>query len=316
MRTVIKDKMSSWAEVTSGVPQGSVLAPIMFLTYVNDMMDGVRSYASMFADDTKIMRQIKSLEDCVTMQEDLDKIFEWSKEWEMEFNTKKCKVLKIGKGIRRPNLNYRMGTEEIVNTREEKDLGVTVQDNLAPERHINRIAGETYKLLRNIRAAFNYLDENMMKLIVAMIRPRLEYAAVVWSPHKKKDIHKIERIQRAATKLVPGLRDLSYKERLQRLNLPTLEDRRERGDLITVYKVMKGMGKIDKEDLFSWDTRATRGHGVKLKKTNCRRDIKKYSFPYRTVDAWNSLDKDTVLAKTIHDFKYKLDCKRYGDRTP
>ena len=69
----------------------------------------------------------------------------------------------------------------------------------------------------------------MKKLIMAMIRPRLEYAAVVWSPYKKKDIQKIERIQRAATKLVPSLRDLSYGERLRRLNLPTLEERRERG---------------------------------------------------------------------------------------
>ena len=156
----------------------------------------------------------------------------------------------------------------------------------------------------------------MKKLIVAMIRPRLEYASVVWSPHKKKHINKIERIQRAATKLVPGLRDLSYQERLQRLNLPTLEDRRERGDLITVYKALKGMGKVDREDLFIWDTRETRGHGGKLKKMNCRRDVKNYSFPHRTVNAWNSLDKDNVLAKAIHDFKYQLDCKRYGDRTP
>jgi len=90
--------------------------------------------------------------------------------------------------------------------------------------------------------------------------------------HNKKDIRKIERIQRAATKIAPSLRDLPYEERLLRLKLPTLVERRERRDLIAVYNAWKGMDKVDREDMFVWDQRDTRGHGQKLTMTTCRRD--------------------------------------------
>ena len=117
-----------------------------------------------------------------------------------------------------------------------------------------------------------------------MIRPKLEYASIIWSPHNKKDIRKIERIQRAATKMVPSLRDLSYDDRLKRLELPTLQQRRERGDLIAIYRSLKGKDQVDREDLFMLDSRDTKGHSMKLKNTACRRDVQKYSFPNRSME--------------------------------
>lgn len=316
MRTVIRDEESEWRQVTSGVPQGSVLAPIMFMIYINDMVEGVDSYMSLFADDAKIMRKIRNIKDCEELQSDLDRIYKWSRVWEMDFNAKKCRVLEMGKSERRPTWNYKLGSEVVLKGNEEKDLGVIIQDKLLAEKHISRITGETYNLLIRMRMVFNYMDEDMMKkLIVGLIRPRLEYAAVVWSPHKKKNVRKVERIQRVATKMVPSLRDRPYEERLEILNLQTLKERRERGDLIAVFRAMKGLEKVDREDLFVWDRSATRGHGKKLKKSRCLRDIKKYSFPYRTVDAWNGLKPEIVQAKSIHEFKMKLDNIRYGDRT-
>ena len=110
---------------------------------------------------------------------------------------------------------------------------MTIQDDLSPEKRISRITGSAHGLILNIRVAFNYMDEEMVReLIVAMIRPRLEYAAVVWSPHMKKHIAKLERIQRIATKLAPSLRHLTYEERLSRLKLTTLEVKRKRGTLL------------------------------------------------------------------------------------
>ena len=93
MRTVIRDRKSAWSEVTSGVPQGSVLAPLLFAVYINDMTKGVNSYMSLFVDDAKLMRKITKKEDCEALQRDLDKIWEWSREWQMEFNIKKCGVM-------------------------------------------------------------------------------------------------------------------------------------------------------------------------------------------------------------------------------
>ena len=99
---------------------------------------------------------------------------------------------------------------QISKTKEEKDLGVVIQDTLSPERHINQIFGSTYRTLTNIKVAFHYMDKDMLKkILTSMIRLRLEYAAVVWSPNAKQDIRKLERVQRVTTKMVPELRELT-----------------------------------------------------------------------------------------------------------
>ena len=159
----------------------------MFKVYINDMVEGVNSYINLFADDAKLLRRVRNREDGEMLQEDLNNIAKWSDKWEMEFNVNKCKVMEFGKGRNRITTNYCLGSTQLSKTKQEKDLGVTIQDNLTPDRHINKITGEAYNLIRSIKAAFTYLDEEMMKkLIVSMIQPKLEYAAVVWSPHKKK----------------------------------------------------------------------------------------------------------------------------------
>ena len=147
--------------------------------------------------------------------------------------------MELGKSKRRPKWSYKMGQEEIPRTKEEKDLGLVIQDTLSPERHINQLFGSTYRMLTNIRVAFHYMDKDVMKkILTSMVCPKLEYAAVVLSPKAKKDIKKLEGIQRVATKMVPELRELTYEDRLKEMGLPTLQDRRERGDLITLYKIV------------------------------------------------------------------------------
>ncbi|XP_063860687.1 uncharacterized protein LOC135101043 [Scylla paramamosain] len=115
--------------------------------------------------------------------------------------------------------------------------------------------------------------------------------------------------------MVASIRDLSYEERLERIHLAMLKKRRERGDLIAIYKAYEGVEEMDWSNLMVWDTWDTRGHGKKLKRSACRRDIKKYSFPYRSIDVRNSLDEEIVNAESIHQFRAKLDIKRYGDGT-
>ena len=316
MRTVIRDKVSRWREVVSGVPQGSVLAPIMFLIYVNDMPEGINSYINMFADDAKLMKRIISEDSCRELQCDLDKLYDWSQIWKMDFNANKCHVLEMGRSEKRPRGEYSMGNETINKAKDERDLGVTVQDDLSPEMHIKKIVGATYRLVVNMRVAFHYMDVEMLRtLIVSIIRPRLEYAAVMWSPRHKKHIVKLERIQKMATRMIPELKELSYEERLERLRLPTLSRRRQRGDMIEMFKIVKGMEKLDREDLISRDEGITRGHRFKLKKTRCLKDVKKDSFPYRCIDVWNGLDEEVVDAANVHTFKSRYDKCCYGDGT-
>ena len=205
-------------------------------------------------------------------------------------------------------MEYKLG-ERILNPSEkEKDLGIIVRNDLSPESHINKMVGETYRLLNRIKIAFNYMNVEMLgKIIKTYIRPRLEYGAVVWAPHLKKHIIKLEKVQRAATRLIPELRGLPYERMREKLDLPSLRDRRERADMIMLYKCVKGLERIDKDNFIVRDEGRTRGHRYKLKKGRCKGDVRKYSFPYRSINKWNQLDDKVVCAQNIHKFKEMLD---------
>ena len=167
-----------------------------------------------------------------------------------------------------------------------------------------------------MKIAFTYIDADMVrKIITTYIRPTLEYASVVWNPHLQKDINKLERIQRAATRWVPELRDISYEERLKVLNLPSLEARRTRGAFITLYKCVTGMIEIDKPDFIQFSNRTTRGHSKKIQKKRGDKDVRKYNFPNIIIDQWNSLPEQIVSAKNINQFKKLYDEMTQTDGT-
>ena len=145
-------------------------------------------------------------------------------------------------------------------------------------------------------------------LFKALVRPHLEYSAPVWTPFHKTDSDRLESVQRRATKQVPGLKSKSYPERLKQLNLPSLEFRRMRGDLIEVFKIMSGLYNIDPKDFFQVQTNSkTRGHSQKISKPSIRTTLKKNSFSYRTIDAWNSLPESIIQAPSLNSFKNRLD---------
>ena len=181
-----------------------------------------------------------------------------------------------------------------------------------PEKHIGIIFGDTFRMLRNIQMAFHFLDKDMMrKIITTTIRQKLKYAEVIWSPHKKMHVLKLERIQQIATKTVLELEDLTYEERLKEMHLTTLKERKERGDLITVCKLMNYLEKTDRKYLLlrrkgeARNVRDTR----KLQKGICLNDTKKYSFPQRSIDTWTGLKEEVIMAKNVHQLY------RYGDKT-
>ena len=139
------------------------------------------------------------------------------------------------------------------------------------------------------------------------MRPHLEYASTIWTPIFKKDKIQIENVQRRATRLVKSIRNLSYEERLKALGLPSLEYRRERADMIQVYKIMHGIDKVDKDKVFTMHTyAATRGHSLKLFKRRSRLLVRANSFSHRVVDNWNSLTEDIVNAPSLNAFKSRL----------
>ena len=145
-------------------------------------------------------------------------------------------------------------------------------------------------------------------LYKTLVRPHLEYCAPIWSPHLAKDIDVLEKVQRRATKLIPSISTLSYEGRLQELDLHSLFCRRQRGDLIEVFKILNSYYQIDPKDIFTLQQDSvTRGHPMKLFKQRICRSIGQHFFNFRIIQQWNDLSDEVVLAKTISSFKHSLD---------
>ena len=225
----------------------------------------------------------------------------------MLFNTDKCKIMHIGNN--NTKALYEMNGITLEEVTEERDLGVIIQNNLKWDKQCAKSVGTANRILGMIKRTFCYLDKTVvLQLYKSLVRPHLEYGIQAWRPHLQKDIDLIERVQRRATKLIPTLKDKPYEMRLKLLSLTTLETRRLRGDLIEVFKILKGFDDIDFRRFFVLNNeKRTRGHILKLFKSGCKLDCRKYGFSHRVVDIWNSLDSDVVACDSINSFKSHLD---------
>ena len=308
----VNNDESSVAPVLSGIPQGSVLGPILFIVYINDLLDSLNSDGLLFADDAKIFTHITSKEDALKLQADIDLLEDWSKQWLLKFNPDKCHVLTLGKFENtRHTERYRIYGNELEHVFEEKDLGVTIDSELTFDDHICLKVKKANMMVGLIRRSFSFLSCNLFKMLyTAFVRPHLEYGQAIWSPHLKKHITLIENVQIRATKLVDGLSNLDYSERLKRLDLPTLAYRRARGDLIEVYKHFHTYDSATLPSTFNPKTRSSRKHSYQLYEPRPRdgtRGIQSNSFYYRTARTWNSLPKEVINAVNINRFKNLLD---------
>lgn len=192
----------------------------------------------------------------------------------------------------------------------EKDLGVYIGNDLKPSTQCIKSAGKARSVLSLIRRNFKRLDSTDFRLLYkTFVRPHLEYCVQAWSPHLIKDIQCLEKVQRAATRLVPALKKRPYEERLKCLGLTTLEERRRRGDLIETFKIMTGRERVDRSQFFKpSDTgHDCRGHSMKLAVTGCRTDARKHFFSHRVVQPWNGLTQHVVDAPSVNAFKNRLD---------
>ena len=203
---------------------------------------------------------------------------------------------------------------ELEKVESEKDLGVIIDQNLTFRAHITSKVNIANKNLGIIFRTFTYIDQEMfLNLYKSIVRPHLEYATPVWSPFYKKDKIIIENVQRRATKLVSSCKDLSYPERLRTLGLPTLEYRRERADLIQVYKILHDIDSVDKGKLFTTaQYRATRGHSYKLHKERSRLNLRAGTFSNRVINAWNKLPENVVNAPSLNALKSSLNRHWHG----
>ena len=311
-QVIVNGSTSSFAPVISGIPQGTVLGPVLFVIYINDLLDNIQSDGVMFADDTKIFSQITSHKDAVDLQNDLWKLEEWCNKWILKFNAEKCHVLTLGRfeNIQHAH-QYTVCNNELEHVDSEKDLGVTIDDEVKFEKHIALKVRIANGIVGQIRRSFAYLDcETFRHIYIAFVRPHLEYCQAVWSPHLLKNIDLLENVQIRATKLVDGFSNLDYTERLKRLNLPTLVHRRRRGDMIEVYKHFNSYDKSTLSPSFNPRERPSRQHRHQLhvpRSNDGSRGVQSNSFYHRVATAWNNLPKNVAEADNINAFKNALD---------
>jgi hypothetical protein len=305
-RVVIGSNFSDWKSVVSGVPQGSVLGPVLFLIFINDLPLVVNSFVRLFADDTKVYNTVSTEATRDALQQDLNSLSDWSKTWLLGFNASKCKVLHLGRNNN--NFTYYMSGTKLTTVQDEKDLGVTFDSSLKFSKHIHNCASKANQILGLIKRSFEYIDQDMfLTLYKTLVRPHLEYASSVWNPSLKKNIRCLEKVQRRATKLIKELNCLSYHERLTSLGLTTLEYRRKRNDMVQVYKIINGLDDMDRECFLSFITvEKTRGHNFKLFKKPCKTELRKNTFFIRIINTWNNLTNEVVEADSLNMFKHKL----------
>uniref|UniRef100_K7F000 Reverse transcriptase domain-containing protein n=1 Tax=Pelodiscus sinensis TaxID=13735 RepID=K7F000_PELSI len=306
-RVILKGELSGWRKVTSGVPQGSVLGPILFNLFIADLGTKSGSVLIKFADDTKLGAIANSEKDRDIIQEDLDDLVKWSDSNRMKFNSEKCKIMHLG--INNKNFSYKLGTHQLEVTEEEKDLGVLVDYRMTMSRHCDMAVKKANMILGYIRRGISSRDkEVLVPLYKALVRPHLEYCVQFWSPMFKQDEFKLEQVQRRATRMIRGMENLSYERRLKELGLFTLTKRRLRGDMIALLKYIRGINTREGEELFKFNTNVdTRTNGYKLASRKFRLEIRRRFLTIRGVKFWNGLPREVVGAKDLSGFKIKLD---------
>ena len=304
---------STLVKQTSGIPQGTILGPILFLIYVNDLPKCINATSLLFADDLKIFSDNINL----NLQTEINKLSDWSENWLLKFNPLKCKYMSYGNEMVLP---LHINNSPIENTNQQKDLGIIFDSKLDFNQHIHEKVSKANQILGIVRRSFKFLNySSFLKLYKALVRNHLEYGVVIWHPYKMKHIDLIESVQRRATRYLPGLKTLPYEQRLKILKLPTLRYRRVRGDMIEVYKILNGYYNVDPKLLISLKTSleirlTSRNHPLTIFQEVCTKNTRKNFFSNRVTKYWNNLPSHVIFSPSLNSFKNRLD--EHWDKIP
>jgi len=316
----IESSVSDFSPVISGVPQGSVLGPLLFLLYINDVtecLEGVTGI-KLFADDSKFYTS-RNTDNVTDLSRTLANFCEWSKKWQLNVAYQKCNTISFG-NLRVPETGYSLAGVDLQRVDSIRDIGITVSANLKPSTHCAQIASKA--IIRSqllLRSFYTNNADVLIRAYKTYVRPLAESCTPVWNPWLIKDIHCLEKVQRYFTRAILRKGNVAYRNyqhRLSILKLKSLEYRRLEFDLYMCYKILYNLVDLDANSFFTRDnyTYATRGHSLKLRHQNYSCDSRKYFFSLRVVNVWNSLPENIVTANSIDSFKNRLssfDLSRY-----
>ena len=316
MKVKVGCALSDPFPVTSGVPQGSVLGPLLFIIFVNHVISNVNCFYKIFADDIKLYIGMETDDGSLagpisSFQRCIDNLITNSSSWGLRMNVDKTVAIRFCRGkslVMNGPSPYFINNTNIKFVTSHSDLGVTIDQDLKFHSHVSKKVGMVNNLTTNLLSSTLSRSPNfIMNVYRSHVRPLLEYASPLWNVGYLGDVRKLERVQRRWTRAVIGLSELPYDVRLQRLNLFSLEGRMLRSDLILVYKIIHNQCAIKFDEVFSYSqTGITRGHPYKLFKYRSDIELRKRFFSNRVINSWNSLSENTVMAETIEEFKANL----------
>ena len=311
MQVKVSDSFSRPRPVTSGVPQGTVVGPLLFLVYINYALSEVSCRFKVFADDVKLYFTF-SYTDPTSLgnnQSDVDSFVSKSASWGLNLNSNKCVAMRFSpKSVNHLATNvspYKIGNSHIKFVTSHSDLGITIDQSLKFHNHIRMKTASVNNLVTNLLSCtISRNSEFMLNIFTMHIRPLLEYGCQVWNTGYLGDLKMLERIQRRWTREIDGMQGLEYSERLRKLDLFSIQGRLLRADLLLVWKIIHKKSALKSDHLFQLiPDRSTRGHKFKIFVQRARLEHRRRFFSLRVIKCWNSLSRKTVEAETIEAFK-------------
>ena len=309
------------SKVKSGVPQGTVLGPLLFLIFINDINCCIKhSLISCFADDTRIKKAISSSADVDLLQEDLNNTVQWTSDNNMVLHENKFEYInhstgdaKLLKQLPFTSEYYQYKTPNgatLSPIESVRDLGVLISSDLSWGPHINNMTDSARKISSWILSVFQSRDETtMMTLYKSLVRSRLEYCSPLWTSNKVEDIMKIEAIQRHFTSKIDGYKDLHYWDRIAGLKLMSLQRRRERYCILHIFKIIHKLVPNDLNITFNTsDRRGICANIPPMAKASKPKFQSLYdsSFAVFAPRLWNTLPKSIREEETFTKFKRAL----------
>ena len=306
-RVIVDGEASSYDHVESGVPQGTVLGPLLFLIYINDLPSQVKSQVRLFADDCLLYRPINSLQDQLQIQKDLISLEKWASTWGMRFNATKCYVMQIARGNKRLSKFYELNGHILQQVSENPYLGLIIRDDLQWSSHIDKITSSADRTLGFIRRNLRHCNEKFKETAyVSLVRSLLEYSSAVWDPYLEGDIQRIEKIQRKAARFVKSdyQRTSSVTSMLENLGWQPLQQRRKINRLSMMYKIVNNQVAIPPTDHLEFNQRSQRNkHSWQIKIKTVEIENYKNSFFPKTIIDWNNLNNKQISCKSVQSFK-------------
>ena len=309
---LVEGVSSSTVPVLSGVPQGSVLGPCLFLFYINDIAEGLTSTTRLFADDTMIYLAVKNESDAKHLQSDLDLLTDWESKWMMEFHPDKCEIISITRKRKPTAYNYTLHGHDLKHVDHAKYLGITISHDLRWNKHVENTTNKANNTLNFLRRNVNVSNPKVKEQAYkSLVRPILEYGSTVWDPYTAVLSKKIEMIQRRAARFT--LHRYSYTSSvgtmLDHLGWQTLAERRRLSRLAMFYKIQNNLVAIN---MHQYLTPKTLSSPTRTENTmaynipSSTKDYHKYAFFPRTARDWNKLPQSVVSATSLDSFKSGL----------